>query len=231
MSPLVDLRKRPTRHSYSSIKTFKECPAKYAYSYIAKIPMVTTGAMDRGTRLHKLCEDYLMDKGPEVACPYDIRRIGLRIYNLRTHGAKAEETWLLDRNWEPTDNPDEAKIKAIVDVHWLDKDVLRLHDYKSGRPYADHDDQLELYSLIGLRRFPAVRRVESSALYIDSGAEGSQRSILREMFPHYAKRWVEVIGRLDDEVRFEPTAGNHCGRCAYRSSAGGPCLAEQRGSK
>ena len=229
MSLLVDLNKRPTRHSYSSIKLFKMCPAAYAYSYIAKIPMESTGAMDRGTRLHKLCEDYL--NAPDAQCPYDIRKIGIRIFNLRAHGAKAEETWLLDRNWQPTDNPDEANLKAIIDVHWLDNGVLRLHDYKSGRPYADHDDQLELYSLIGLRRFPTVRRVESSALYIDSGAEGSQRSILHEMFPHYAKRWVEVIGRLDDEVRFEPTAGNHCGRCSYGMSKGGPCMSEQRGSK
>jgi hypothetical protein len=185
--------------------------------------------MDRGTRLHKLCEDYLTDKGPEVAAPYDIRKIALTVYQLKQKGAKAEQTWLLDRNWEPTQIEEEAKIKAIVDFHWLDKDVLRLHDYKSGRPYPDHDDQLEFYALVGLRRYPAVRRVESSALYIDSGAEGSQRSILREMFSHYSKRWVQLVERLDDEVRFEPTPGNHCSRCHYGSSKGGPCLYEQRG--
>src|SRR5678816_184130 len=56
---------RPTRHSYSSLKMFKECPAKYGYSYIMKLPSPSTGAMDRGTRLHKLCEDYLLHDGPE----------------------------------------------------------------------------------------------------------------------------------------------------------------------
>ena len=227
MSPL-DLSKRPYRHSYSSLKLFKTCPLAYAYAYIEKIPMESTGAMDRGTRLHKLCEDYLNSKDPTFQCPHDIRRIGLKVYQLKAKGAKAEETWLLDADWNPTDDQNRAKIKAVIDVHWMDKDVLRLHDYKSGRPYVDHDAQLELYSLIGLRRFPDAKRVESSALYIDSGAEGSQRSVLREMFAHYSRGWVELIGRVDGEVEFAPTAGPHCERCSYRGSAGGPCQHEYR---
>jgi RecB family exonuclease len=89
-----DLTKRPYRHSYSSLKMFKQCPARYAYAHIAKLPQQSSGAMDRGTRLHGLCEDYM--KAPNSTCPYDIRKIGVKIYQLRQKGAVAEETWLLD---------------------------------------------------------------------------------------------------------------------------------------
>ena len=222
MTLLLDLTTRPYRHSYSSLKMFKQCPAMYAYAHIMKLKQESTGAMDRGTRLHKLCEDYM--KAPDAACPYDIRKIGLKIFQLREKGAKAEETWLLDKDWNPTDDPASAKIKAIVDVHVPLKDnVLVLHDYKSGRVYDEHNHQLEFYGLIGLRRFPDAKRVEASAIYIDSGGESPRRSILREMFPHYARPWQNLIEQLDSERQFVPTPNANCKRCAFRSDQGGPC--------
>ena len=35
------------RHSYSSLSTYKECPAKYSYRYIEKLPDVPSAAMPR----------------------------------------------------------------------------------------------------------------------------------------------------------------------------------------
>ncbi len=227
MSPLINLAKRPRRHSYSSIKKYKECPAAYAYSYIAKLPDPPTVAMLRGTRLHKLAEDYLNNTAEQV--PFDIRKIGLEVYKLKQRGAVAERVWLLDKNWEPTNDPDTAKIKAVIDVHYLSNDLLKLHDYKSGREYPSHADQLEFYSIVGLCQFPGARRAESSAIYIDTGAEGAVRSVIREMLPKLRTRWVDDIARMDDDVAFIPTGGGHCKRCPYRSSAGGPCDAEVRG--
>jgi hypothetical protein len=217
------LNKRPTRHSYSSLKLFKQCPAAYKYSYMQRIPSPSTGAMDRGTRLHKLAEDYM--KSTDMPCPYDIKKIGLKIYQLREKGAVAEETWLLDKDWEPTDDESKARLKAIVDVHIPPRttNVLVLHDYKSGREYPEHADQLELYALTGLRRYPSVVRAEASAIYIDAGTTGPSRSILREMFPKLSRRWTELMDRVDDENAFMPTAGGHCRRCSYRSDNGGPC--------
>jgi len=222
----MDTSSRPTRHSFSSIKLYQKCPYAYACRYILNLPEETSAAMDRGTRLHKLAEDYLL--GNISQCPYDLKKVGMRIFWMQQRKAKPEETWLLDADWKPTDNPKVAKIKAIIDVHYTDNGVLYLHDYKSGRAYPDHADQLELYSLIGLQRYPDAKRVESSAIYIDSGNEGFTRSILPAMFSHYQKRWVEVLRRLDSEEEFGPSAGTHCLRCAYGASKGGPCHAEQR---
>lgn len=221
MSPLFDLSKRPTRHSYSSIKLWMECPAAYGYSYIQKMPNPPSAAMMRGTRLHKLAEDYM--NNPNLPVPYDIKRIGLKVYQLRDQGAVAERTWLLGKDWEPVDNQDNAKIKAIVDVHRFIGRVLFLHDYKSGREYPSHADQLEFYATVGLCKFPDAQRAESSAIYIDTGREGQSRSIIREMLPYYRTKWGDIIARMDDDVAFLPTAGGHCGRCNYASKNGGPC--------
>ena len=222
MHPLIDLSKRPKRHSYSSIARYRECPARYAFGYIAKLPEESSAAMDRGTRLHKLAEDYVKGEA-SMPVPYPLKKIAITIFQLRERGAKAEETWLLDRDWQPTEDPDVARIKAIVDVHWIDNDVLRIHDYKSGREYPKHADQLEFYGAVGLRRFPDARRAVSSAVYIDAGNEGNRSTLDREMLPRVIRRWQTDMDRLDGDGRFLPTAGGHCKWCSYRSDKGGPC--------
>ena len=225
MQPPIDLSKRPKRHSYSSISRYKECPARYAYSYIMKLPDEPSAAMMRGTRLHGLAEAYMRDETRNVPVPYDLRKIGLELFKLREQGAKPEVTWLVDRNWEPTDDPDRARVKAIIDVHYLSKDgqVLHCYDYKSGRPYPSHNDQLELYSILGLIQSPGALRAESGAIYIDSGTTGADGSILRQMLPALIGRWDGDIGRMESDERFLPVAGSHCKWCPYRNGIGGPC--------
>jgi hypothetical protein len=230
VSPLVDLTKRPRRHSYSAISVYKECPARYAYRYIAKLPEPSSAAMDRGTRLHKLCEDYVTDTRPEVAPPYDVRRIALKLYQLRTKRALPEREWHVTRDWEACEKDDpNSWIKAIVDVHYVEKEIILLHDYKSGREYPSHADQLELYAAMGLCQYPDARRAVSSPLYIDSGVEGRQRSIIRDMLPAITRKWGGLIGRMEGDAALLPTPGGHCKRCAFGVSKGGPCLNEQRG--
>lgn len=220
----MNLTSRPTRHSYSSIKKYLECPRAYFHSYIERRPDAPTAPMMRGTRLHKLAEDY-MNAGPEVPVPYDVKKIGLKLYQLREQRAAAEDVWLLDHHWIPVENQEVAKIKAVIDVHRMDKDVLHLHDYKSGREYPSHADQLELYAAIGLCKYPNAKRAESSAIYIDSGREGAQRSIIREMLPYFRDKWGGYITRMDNDTAFAPTAGSYCGRCNHSSKNGGPCTA------
>jgi hypothetical protein len=218
---LFDLTKRPTRHSYSSIKKYQECPAAYGYSYIQKLPDEPSAAMMRGTRLHKLAEDYMNNTNMPV--PYDIKKVGLKIFQLRELGAKAEQVWLLDSDWNRVEHQDNAKIKAIVDVHRLTGDLLKLHDYKSGREYPSHADQLEFYATVGLFHTPSAKRAEASAIYFDTGHEGATRSIIRDMLPFYREKWGTYIDTMDNDRSFGATAGSHCNRCAYSSKNGGPC--------
>ncbi len=220
----MDLTNRPTRHSYSSISKYLECPAAYRFRYIDKLADEPSAAMMRGTRFHKLAEDYV-NAPPEEPVPYDIRKVGLKLFQLREQHAKAEAEWYVGRDWEPVASKDSAMLVAIIDVHHLDGDTLKLHDYKSGREYPTHATQLELYAAIGLCIYPDVKRVESSAIYFDTGHEGSQRSIIRDMLPYYRDKWGELIVKVERDSEFRPTAGGHCKRCSANSANGGPCTA------
>lgn len=216
---------RPTRHSYSSISTYKECPREYYYSYVLKLPSPPSAPMMRGTRLHKLCEDYMADPSGISPVPYDVKKIGLKLHHFRTLGATPEVVWLVDENWEPTKDQAKARVKAIVDVHYYRDNVLYCYDYKSGRQYPSHYDQLNLYGVLGLIQYPDARRVETGAIYIDSGITAATDSMLREMLEHSRKRWDGDIVRMERDTRLDPTPGDHCKRCTYSKYNGGPCEA------
>jgi len=213
---------KPTRWSYSSISTYRECPAKWKFSYIDNRPWEPSAAMARGTRLHSMAEDYV--RGKITYVPTEVKRIGPLLEQLIHLKAQPEVTWLLDRQWNPTNDPSQAWVKAIVDVHYVLNDVLYVKDYKSGQMYDSHREQLELYGIIGLKIYPEVKRVETSAVYIDTGHEGMDGSLIPAMLPRTIERWEKDAIMMMADENYEPRPGNACRWCEYKKAKGGPCL-------
>lgn len=214
------IERKPTRWSYSSLSTYKQCPRKWYYSYILNLPWESSAAMSRGTRMHTMAEDFVTGKVDFV--PSEIKRIGPSLQMFKSIGAKAEEVWLLDKDWKPTDDLSQAWIKAIIDVHYVQDGLLFVKDYKSGQMYDDHRNQLELYGLIGLVRYPDVKRVETSALYMDTGHEGMECSIIRAMLPKMIDKWHGEAETMMSDETYDPRPGN-CKWCPYAKTKGGPC--------
>ena len=212
---------KPKRWSYSSLSTYKQCPQKWKFSYIDDLPWDASPAMARGTRMHSMAEDFVT--GAVQAVHNEIKKIGPLLQILKSMGAKAEAVWLLDRDWEPTTDQSQAWVKAIIDVHYDKDDVLYVKDYKSGQMYDDHRNQLELYGIMGLLMYPTAKRVETSAVYMDTGHEGMEGSIIRPMLPKMVAKWHnDAVIMMADEV-YEPNPGGACRWCAYKKASGGPC--------
>lgn len=211
---------RPKRWSYSALSTWKGCPAQYKYSYIDRLPDVAGPAAERGTRLHSLCEDVVNGKLPHI--PNDLRKIGLRLLDFQQRKANTEAVWLLDKEWKPADN-EGAWIKGIIDVHYVQDDVLHVVDYKSGQMYPEHVEQLELYAVMGMYLYPDVKRAEYSALYIDDGCHGAVGGVIRPMVDRLRDKWQASAEEMYNDQTFDPRPGRACRWCAYKKSKGGPC--------
>jgi hypothetical protein len=213
---------KPTRWSYSSLSTYKQCPAKWKFSYIDGISWPESAAMTRGSRMHLMAEEFVNGKVDRVHP--EVQKIGPQLLMLKSQGAKTEATWLLKKDWTPTDDPNEAWIKAIVDVHYMTPElVLHVIDYKSGQQYPDHREQLELYGLMGLLVEPAAKRVETAALYMDSGYEGMQSSIIRPMISKMIEPWDQAANEMMADEVYQPRPATHCRWCPYSKAKGGPC--------
>lgn len=212
---------RPKRWSYSALSTYNECAAKYYYSYIENRPWPSSAAMMRGTRLHKDAEDFMIE--PSMPVPYELRKIGQTLEGLRAKSARPEVTWLVNKDWQPVEDQSHAWVKAIVDVHHVEDNVLYCYDYKSGQQYPSHRDQLELYSILGLLKYPYIDRAESGAIYIDGGFTGSEGSIIRPMLPKLIEKWDGQAKRMEADQDFIASPGSACRWCPYATSKGGPC--------
>lgn len=222
---IIGMNSKPTRWSYSSISTYENCPRQWYYSYIERLPITENAAMLRGSRLHKLCETYL--DHPSVELPYDVRKIKKILEELKAKGAKSEVTWLTNDLWMPVQQNSHAWLKAIIDVHYVEGSVLFLHDFKSGREYPEHRDQLDLYATQGLQMYPEVKRVEYSAIYIDTGHTSNEGALLRgSMADHKRRSWSERAIKLMVDTELRPTPSpSKCSWCAYNRRVGGPCRA------
>jgi hypothetical protein len=167
--------------------------------------------------------------------PYDLKKIGRILDELRNKRSSAEAMWCVDRQWAPLppspdgSTPKGTWCKAIVDVHNRDGAILHLKDYKSGREYpASHREQLELYSVVGLLHHPDAKRAESTAVYIDGGYESCDGSIIREMLPKLIEKWTHRAIAIEQDTTFEPKPMKQkCSWCAFASGKGGPCDASR----
>lgn len=213
---------KPTRWSYSSLSCYESCPAKWKYSYIDQLPGQPSPAMARGSRLHSDCENFL--KGTLMTLPWELAKSSLRINDVKTRGGKAEEVWLLNKDWTTTE--DDPWIKAIIDAHWIEGPVLYIRDWKTGREYPEHRDQLELYAVIGLCRFPETKRAEYGAIYLDTNHMSNEGSVLRgSMLDQKREAWNKRAVRIFEDETYAPRPGPGCKWCDYSHNKGGPCQA------
>jgi hypothetical protein len=83
---------------------------------------------------------------------------------------------------------------------------------------------LELYGIMGLKHYPEVKRVETSAVYLDSGHEGMDGSLIPAMLPKTIEKWEPIAVKMMSATDYEPCPGNACRWCDYKKAKGGPCL-------
>ena len=84
MSFASKIVRKITSWSFSRWNVYEECPAKAKYKFIDKLKEPGSAAMDRGTALHKQCEDFLK-KGGRV--PKDVALISNHLKDFRKRGA------------------------------------------------------------------------------------------------------------------------------------------------
>lgn len=216
---------RPSRWSYSALSTYEACPAQYKYSYLDDLPRESGPYAERGTRLHSAAEDFL--NGSNEMLPNDFKHVLKHMEELREKKAQAEAVVMATKDWGITEDKNEAWVKAIVDAHYLDgDDRLRLVDFKTGRWYPDHAKQLQLYAVLMFLKYPEVRRIDVSALYIDQGFYDSQNTYIRTMFEPLKADWERRAQVMYNDNDFLPTPSkNACNWCSYK--AGKPCKASK----
>ena len=156
--------------SFSSLKTFQQCPKKYYHTKIAKdIKEPDTKATLYGKQMHTIAEEFIRD-GKPIPPAFDYLVPTLEML-AAIPGEKLCEVRLgLTRDMKPCDcDAPDVWWHGIADLVIINEEKGLAHsvDYKTSKSarYADKK-QLDLVAAAIFAKFPKIKKIKSALLFV-----------------------------------------------------------------
>lgn len=189
-----------TTWSYSSLKTFEQCPKKYYHLRVVKdVKDEGSDATLYGQELHKAAEDYLKEGKPIPPKFQFIQDVVDAIKDIP--GEKHCELKLgvkqTDAGYEPCGFFDkDVWWRGIGDVVVVQDDVAFSLDYKTSKnaKYADLK-QLDILAAALFTHFPQIKKVKSALAFVVSN-EFIRKEHFAEMRDSYFATFQPELDRL-----------------------------------
>lgn len=209
-----------TAWSYSSIKTFEQCPKKYYHLKVAKDVKDDPGeAAIYGTDVHKAAEDYIKDGTPIPDKYAIIRPIVERLAKLP--GEKHAEIKLgIKQDFSPCGFFDkDVWWRGIADLLVIDGERAWCVDYKTGKNarYAD-TKQLDLLAGAIFAHYPVVT-IKSALIYVVSGDLVQKKHVITERSQYlsvFDNQLEELEAAMDNGI-WNAKTSPLCGWCPVTS--------------
>jgi hypothetical protein len=209
--------------SYSSLKTFQQCPRKYYHLKIAK------DVVDRphesalyGSAVHTAAEVHIRD-GEPVPAKFSFMAPTLEVLN-NIPGTKHCEIKLgLTEELEPCEfSSPKAWWHGIVDLLITDESNGTAHmvDYKTSKNarYAD-TKQLDYMAVAVFAKFPEIKTIKSALLFVVSSELVKKKHIAEKKQEYIDSAMADlhkIESALDNGV-WNPKSGPLCGFCPVRT--------------
>lgn len=213
-----------TAWSYSSIKTFDQCPKKYFHLKVIKdVKDVPGEAADYGTAVHEAAELFIKDGTP---IPEKFAYMRPIVEPLAAkQGVKHTELKLgvrkTDTGYEPCGFFDkDVWWRGIVDLLIVNNHTAFMIDYKTGKSakYADMK-QLDLMAGAVFVHYPEITKVKSGLAYVVSN-EFPKKTHTREHMDTYLSVFDNQLEQLEDAMdsgMWNAKTSPLCGWCPVTS--------------
>jgi CRISPR/Cas system-associated exonuclease Cas4 (RecB family) len=194
--------------SNSTLGLYEQCPHKYMYQKIAKIPEETSYALIKGLAAHSVAENYLLGKITEL--PAVLSKFTNEFTKLKELGAIPEEALTFNKDWEfiPDGwNHPEAWLRMKLDAR-IDNYIV---DFKTGKHYDEHKHQARLYANTHMMRTDDTE-VTVEFWYLKTG-EVYTYEFDNSTLEEDKKHWQERVDALMHDTTFEPRQNDYCKYC------------------
>ena len=238
------------RWSFSQWENYNECPARWKFKSILKLPSSPPGpAAARGLDMHDRCDKYITgqidqqeliygkpglmfgDKKPAIIHEKYIPV--LDAYKDHPNGDRSTEKKVaFDNEWFACAPKSKfAACVAVLDAHRYggakgspdsENRVLNIAEWKSGKPKETHKDQRHLYAMFGLRLWLAYT-VRVTTYYLEDTAPPVRLVVEAPKFDTMKEKWQQRIDLMQKDEMCAPRPGMYCNWCDYAKRKGGPC--------
>ncbi len=188
--------------SFSSIKTFLQCPKKYYHLKVKKDYKedFSTEAILYGNEFHKAAEDYMNNAVDTLDPRFEYAAETLTKLKAMPGQKLCEHKMGLTSNLEPCGFYDNnVWYRGIADLIILDTErgVAKIFDYKTGKSakYADKG-QLELMALCVFKHFPEIQTVKAGLLFVVCNALIREDYTVNNTAELWSK-WGQEYGSLE----------------------------------
>lgn len=216
-----------TAWSWSRYKLYKDCPAAFKYDAIDHRPRgPAPPPVARGDAIHVKAEGFAKRETTEL--PRELRYFEKQFKELIKLNPIVEKGWAFRRDWSYIDRPGEwygpdvwLRVKTDVSIVYPDN-TGEVIDHKTGKMYAENEEQVGLFALAGFNRFPKLTHITARLWYLDLGEEVIEEYDAADI-PTLRKKWERNIKPMFNDRRFPPRPSWRCGRCTHSRANGGPC--------
>lgn len=209
--------------SFSSLKTFQQCPKKYYHTKVAKdVKEPDTVATLYGKEVHTAAEDHVRE-GKPIPEKFAYMEPVLDMLN-RIEGEKLCEVQL-GLTKDLTACAFDAKNvwwRGIADLVIINEEKQLAHsvDYKTSKSarYADVK-QLDLVAAGLFAKFPKINRVKSALVFVVS-KEFVRAEHYRDRMAEYIKKPAADVARIEAALEngvWNPISGPLCKFCAVKT--------------
>lgn len=219
--------------SYSRLLDYESCPLKAKLKVIDRIPDPNPHPAGlRGTAIHSACEDFVSGAN-KLLCTDAQRHFEVEFKSLRQHykagRVSLEGEWAFDTDWNPTDwKAGWLRVKLDAYVALTPQHAVVI-DYKTGKRFGNevkHGEQLQLYALSVLLRYPEIRAVTAELWYLDVNDLVSF-SVTRDYGLRLLKPFDKRFHKMTSATSFPATPNiESCKYCPFHPTRGtGHCKA------
>ncbi len=209
--------------SYSALHEYeKGCPRRVFYARVERRPDPLGPAAQRGNRIHEATYKHLVQNQD---FPREMEKMRKHLTQLKgdIYELECEGDWAVNRNWDPTEwLADDVYIRCKTDVLALAGDKTRTIDFKTGREYEHHVEQMELQALFTFIRNEHVNALTCELWYVDQG-EISSFKVKRKEVDDLKSKFVPRVDKLLEETAWPERPGQGCKWCPFSRAKGGPC--------
>lgn len=212
-------------YSVSRLETYKQCPAKFKFNYIDKIPQVQdTYFLEKGSVIHEAIAELLKgnELGKDILFKLDNEdlREGFKQVKRAVEYAKkyqivgAEIKFNVDSNFKILKDffDENGMLRGVIDCLAKDEDGIVIIDWKTG--YTEPNRfQILSYAFIVWKIFNVA--ISKVVYYMTATGEEIEFRVEESDLIWAEKNITELIKAVEADTTFKATPNKYCRYCPY----------------